>query len=186
VWVSAASQIFYSLGIGWGTLPVFASYNHHHHNFIRDAWVVPLINCGTSFLAGLVVFAVLGNMSVSSGISIDEMEIEGSGLAFVVYPAAIATLPAAPVFAFLFFLMLLCLGLDSQFSMVSVGCVGGLRLGSVGGCVWALWGGCVWGGGGAGWFDETGGRARVTGRGGEGRGGEGLLAAVSECVALVS
>lgn len=49
-WLAAASQIFYSLGIGWGTLPAFASYNSHHHNFTRDAWVVPLINCGTSFL----------------------------------------------------------------------------------------------------------------------------------------
>jgi SNF family Na+-dependent transporter len=128
VWVSAASQIFYSLGIGWGTLPAFASYNQHHHNFTRDAWVVPLINCGTSFLAGIVVFAVLGNMSVTSGVPIDDMEIEGSGLAFVVYPAALAKLPASPVFAFLFFLMLLCLGLDTQFSMVS-GSAGGSRNG---------------------------------------------------------
>jgi len=118
VWVAAASQIFYSLGIGWGTLPAFASYNEHHHNFTRDAWLVPLINCSTSFLAGLVVFSILGSMSASSGIAIDDMSIEGSGLAFVVYPAAIAKLPASPFFALLFFLMLLCLGLDSQFSMV--------------------------------------------------------------------
>jgi len=79
---------------------------------------VPLINCGTSFLAGLVVFSVLGNMSANSGIAIDDMSIEGTGLAFVVYPAALSSLPASPLFAILFFLMLLCLGLDSQFSMV--------------------------------------------------------------------
>mmetsp|Transcript_38091 Transcript_38091/g.119970 ORF Transcript_38091/g.119970 Transcript_38091/m.119970 type:complete len:243 (+) Transcript_38091:551-1279(+) len=46
------------------------------------------------------------------------MQIEGSGLAFVVYPQAIAKLPVAPLFALLFFTMLLCLGLDSEFSMV--------------------------------------------------------------------
>jgi len=118
VWVAAASQIFYSTGIGWGTLPAFASYNRHDHNFVRDAWLVPVINCGTSFLAGLVVFSVLGDMSQETGVPIDEMQIEGSGLAFVVYPQAIAKLPVAPLFALLFFTMLLCLGLDSEFSMV--------------------------------------------------------------------
>jgi hypothetical protein len=34
-------------------LPPVASYNN------RDAWLVPLVNCGSSFLAGLVVFAAL-------------------------------------------------------------------------------------------------------------------------------
>ena len=62
VWIAAASQIFYSTGVGWGTLVAFASYNEQDHDFVRDAWLVPLINCGTSFLAGLVVFSVLGFM----------------------------------------------------------------------------------------------------------------------------
>jgi SNF family Na+-dependent transporter len=118
VWIAAASQIFYSTGVGWGTLVAFASYNDHHHNFVRDAWVVPLINCGTSFLAGLVVFSVLGFMATTAGISVEELEMEGSGLAFVAYPQAIAQMPGAPFFAVLFFVMVICLGVDSQFAMV--------------------------------------------------------------------
>ncbi|KAL1503922.1 hypothetical protein AB1Y20_012383 [Prymnesium parvum] len=118
VWIAAASQIFYSTGIGWGTLIAFASYNAPSHNFVRDAWLVPLINCGTSFLAGLVVFSVLGYLANLRGVEVDELKMDGSGLAFVVYPEAIARMPGAPVFAVLFFTMLLCLGVDSQFAMV--------------------------------------------------------------------
>ena len=45
VWIAAASQIFYSTGVGWGTLVAFASYNEVSHNYVRDAWLVPVINC---------------------------------------------------------------------------------------------------------------------------------------------
>ena len=38
VWLAAASQIFYSTGVGWGTLVAFASYNEHNHNFVRDTF----------------------------------------------------------------------------------------------------------------------------------------------------
>ena len=118
VWIAAASQIFYSTGVGWGTLVAFASYNDTRHNFVRDAWLVPLINCGTSFLAGLVVFSVLGFMAKQADLTVEDLRLQGSGLAFVAYPSALAQMPAAQLFSVLFFLMIICLGVDSQFAMV--------------------------------------------------------------------
>jgi len=47
-------------------------------------------------------------------VDVRDVAAEGPGLVFIVYPEAIATMPAGPVWAVIFFLMLLTLGLDSS------------------------------------------------------------------------
>ncbi|XP_022098919.1 sodium- and chloride-dependent glycine transporter 1-like isoform X3 [Acanthaster planci] len=117
VWNDAASQIFYSLGPAWGGILTFSSYNKFNHNCFRDAIMVPIINCSTSIFAGFVVFATLGFMSAKTGMDIEHVAVQGPGLVFVTYPEAIAQMPAAPLWSFLFFFMLFLVGLDTQFGM---------------------------------------------------------------------
>ncbi|CAC5404892.1 SLC6A4 [Mytilus coruscus] len=115
VWLDAASQIFFSLGPGFGTLLALSSYNKFHNNCYIDAVATATINCFTSVLAGFVVFSVLGYMAHTTQKDIDKVAMEGPGLVFMVYPEALATLDGSVFWSILFFVMLITLGMDSTF-----------------------------------------------------------------------
>ncbi|XP_055632620.1 sodium-dependent neutral amino acid transporter B(0)AT3 isoform X2 [Toxorhynchites rutilus septentrionalis] len=139
VWLEAGTQIFFSLGLAFGGLIAFSSYNPANNNCYRDALVVSFTNCSTSMFAGVVVFSVIGFKATSiydtcveerdallalnktSDLPVCDLQKElensasGTGLAFIIFTEAINQFPAAQLWAVLFFLMLFTLGIDSQF-----------------------------------------------------------------------
>ncbi|XP_067906568.1 sodium-dependent dopamine transporter [Heterodontus francisci] len=113
VWIDAATQICFSLGVGFGVLIAFASYNKFNNNCYRDAIVTSSVNSVTSFFSGFVVFSFLGYISKRHGVALEDVATGEAGLVFIIYPEAIATLPGSSVWSVIFFIMLLTLGLDS-------------------------------------------------------------------------
>ncbi|KTF91836.1 hypothetical protein cypCar_00027036, partial [Cyprinus carpio] len=101
------------LGVGFGVLIAFSSYNKFSNNCYRDAIITSSINSLTSFFSGFVIFSFLGYMSHKHNVALDKVATDGPGLVFIIYPEAIATLPGSSVWAVIFFIMLLTLGIDS-------------------------------------------------------------------------
>ncbi|CAI4232563.1 unnamed protein product [Auanema sp. JU1783] len=63
VWLEAATQIFYSMGLGFGGLIAFGSYNPVKNNVIKDVVQLGIVNGATSVYTAAVVFSVLGYMA---------------------------------------------------------------------------------------------------------------------------
>ncbi|CAG7723874.1 unnamed protein product [Allacma fusca] len=120
VWFQAVQQCFFSLGMGFGPVIVFGSYNNFRHNISRDVWIVSAMDAFTSILAGSTIFAILG--SLAAGRDISTVVESGPNIAFVSYPAVMTDFgpyPFPQIVSFLFFFMLLILGLGSGTSMTN-------------------------------------------------------------------
>ncbi|XP_042284180.1 sodium- and chloride-dependent betaine transporter-like, partial [Thunnus maccoyii] len=118
VWIEAGSQICFSYSLTAGTLIVLGSYNDYKNNCYKDCFWLCLLNSGTSFVAGFVVFSVLGFLAQKQGVTVDAVAESGPGLAFIVYPQATATMPLPQFWTVCFFLMMIFLCVDTHFVTV--------------------------------------------------------------------
>ena len=67
VWVCCISTITIQYSLKWKL-----------HNFVfRDAIIVPLVNCFTSFYAGFVIFSILGFMAHEAGVTVPDVATSG-------------------------------------------------------------------------------------------------------------
>ncbi|XP_027002279.1 solute carrier family 6 member 22, tandem duplicate 1 [Tachysurus fulvidraco] len=115
VWMDAGTQIFYSYALCIGCLTALGSYNKYNNNCYKDCIYLCLLNSGTSFVAGFAIFSVLGFMAYEQQTDISKVAESGPGLAFIAYPRAVAMMPVPQLWAICFFLMIILLGLDSEF-----------------------------------------------------------------------
>jgi solute carrier family 6 amino acid transporter-like protein 5/7/9/14 len=121
VWYAAVTQVFFSLAICFGSVIMYSSYNRFSHNIYRDVTIISVLDTGTSMLAGLIVFGVIGHLAhITDAEDIRTVVKGGTGLAFITYPDAISKFGFLPqFFAVLFFLMLFVLGIGTNMGMCS-------------------------------------------------------------------
>ena len=129
IWLRAFSQVFFSVGLGWGIMIAYASYRAKSSEINNSAFITSLSDIGLSFFGGFAVFSALGFLihGLSGETLASRVEAIGSGnsLAFIAYPLLINKLgPVGSVFGVMFFLMLLTLGIDSAFAMVEAAVAG--------------------------------------------------------------
>ncbi|XP_033831454.1 sodium-dependent neutral amino acid transporter B(0)AT1-like [Periophthalmus magnuspinnatus] len=59
-WLNAGAQVFFSLGIGWGGLICFSSYNPLHNNCRNDALMLSVVSASTATFAATVTYTIIG------------------------------------------------------------------------------------------------------------------------------
>ena len=121
-WRWAFGQMFFSMSLAFGVMITYASFLHRKSDINNNAAIIGLADVGTSFMAGIAVFATLGGMAYATQMAGDPVAVEnvvagGPGLAFVAFPYALAQLPGSAWFGAIFFIALLTLGIDSAFSI---------------------------------------------------------------------
>ena len=108
------------MGIAFGSLIAFSSYNKFRGPVLRDTLIVTLVDAFISLLCGCAVFAVLGNLAHQQDKEVDQVVADGPGLVFVVFPHALSQMPYPQLWSVVFFCLVLFLGVDSQFATVEV------------------------------------------------------------------
>lgn len=119
VWVAAYGQVFFSLSIAFAIMIAYSSYLPKDTDVVNSALITATANHGFELFAGIGVFSILGYMAYAQGVAVEEVAAGGVGLAFMVFPAAISTLPAMNGFiGVCFFGALLFAGFTSLISII--------------------------------------------------------------------
>ncbi|MEP1034789.1 sodium-dependent transporter [Ekhidna sp.] len=115
---NAMGQAFFSLSLGMGALITYGSYVSKKENLVKSAVIVTLADVGIAFLAGLMIFPLLGFMSEGH---LDNVA-NGPDLIFVSLPEIFAEIGGSTgAFIGAFFFLLLCFAaLTSTVSMMEV------------------------------------------------------------------
>lgn len=118
IWIAALSQILFSLSIGMCIVISYTAYLPDDVNIPKNILLVAFANSSFEVFTAIGIFGILGFMSTSSGIPINELVTQGTGLAFVAFPQIFNVMGLLGyIIGPLFFIALLFAGLTSNVSI---------------------------------------------------------------------
>jgi solute carrier family 6 GABA transporter-like protein 1 len=120
-WSTAVSQIFFSIGVTFGIMTAFGSYNEPNEPAVLHSIVIAGANSMFSFISGFAVFASLGYLAYVEGVEVKELPFAGFSLVFGTWPVVFGTLPGGEHWVRLLFFDLFLLGIDSGFGLLEGG-----------------------------------------------------------------
>ncbi|CDW56509.1 sodium dependent acetylcholine transporter [Trichuris trichiura] len=107
VWGDAALQAFFSLTCSWGTFITLSSYNRFHSDCFKDVIFLCVSDFIFSLFVCLVTYSVCGFLASETGVAFENLLVKGPRLVFVIFAEAIARFPIAPVWAVMYFIMII-------------------------------------------------------------------------------
>ena len=150
IWVEALTQNAWDTGAGWGLVLCYAAYLRQQEDTALNAFVLPVANNGISLLAGIMVFCTVFSVvpvlaaqlatqpqllaaypelaqAVAAGQELDTELVQqtifnqsNEGLTFIWMPQLFASIPFAPFFMVVFFLLLTFAAFTSMMAQVEV------------------------------------------------------------------
>ncbi|KAL2683019.1 hypothetical protein Neosp_007481 [[Neocosmospora] mangrovei] len=115
IWQTAAGQVFFSTGVGFGYFSSYASYNQKHSNAVMDSCLIVASNVLFEGFAAFAAFGVVGYLNMTP---VPGERIGSFTIGFLTLPTAITTLPGQNFWAFCLFFTLMVLGYSSAFAML--------------------------------------------------------------------
>lgn len=96
--LEAIGQAFFSIGIAMGLMMIYGAYVPRDFSLVRSSYIIVSADTLVALFAGLMIFPLV----FSHGLGADQ----GPGLIFVTLPIAFGDMPAGPLVASLFFMLL--------------------------------------------------------------------------------
>jgi NSS family neurotransmitter:Na+ symporter len=109
---AAASQIIFSLGVGYGIMLTYASYSRQDHKIFQSAIVVALADSIVALTAGLTIFSTVFSFGLNPQ--------AGPLLAFEALPLAFFNMPFGGALLSIFFLLLFIAAITSAVSIIEL------------------------------------------------------------------
>lgn len=118
VWLAAFGQIIFSLSIGQAMVYTYASYLPKNTKLVDEVLLVVVANSLYEIFIAFGVFSILGYMSLTSSIPMNELISEGTGLIFIVFPQIFNSMGSiGHIIAPLLFISILFAGITSAFAL---------------------------------------------------------------------